>query len=218
MAGDNIFPQIPSTVWKGVWSIFYKSPSRKLDENVLSAELNVQKTAARQYINELTRLKIIESSGSPTELASRWRQDGDDPQVIMDILKGAYPQTLLDLAPPDNLDRDKIVRWFLGQNLGEGAAKNKAATYIRIASGVSSSDSPRTSAPTESASTSPKRKLAPTRPASSGARTEAVSKSDNGVSRPKRPDLNVNIQIHISADASPEQIDSIFSAMSKYFD
>lgn len=30
------------------------------------------------------------------------------------------------------------------------------------------------------------------------------------------PDLNINIQIHISSDASPDQIKSIFENMAKY--
>lgn len=40
----------------------------------------------------------------------------------------------------------------------------------------------------------------------------------SGGSKSRRPDLNVNVQIHISADASAEQIDAIFSSMRRYFD
>lgn len=34
--------------------------------------------------------------------------------------------------------------------------------------------------------------------------------------KPNIPALNINLQIHISSDASPEQIEKIFESMSKY--
>jgi hypothetical protein len=40
--------------------------------------------------------------------------------------------------------------------------------------------------------------------------TFTEQKKNNG------PDLNINIQIHISSDASPDQIKSIFENMAKY--
>ena len=216
MAGDNTFPQLPGTVWKGVWGIFRKSATRKLDENVLAAELNVQTTAARQYINELGRLNIIDGNGSPTDLAARWRQDGDDPEIILEILKGAYPSALLELAPPDSLDRDKIVRWFLGQNLGEGAAKNKAATYMRIAAGVSAAE-PAKQQNGSSEQAAVRRKGA-AKPRANPVQPIAKQDQEPPLRRAEKPDLNINIQIHISADASAEQIDAIFAGMKKYFD
>jgi hypothetical protein len=39
---------------------------------------------------------------------------------------------------------------------------------------------------------------------------EAPRASSNG------PDVNINLQIHISADASPDQIDHIFMSMAKH--
>lgn len=129
MANENIFPQIPSTVWKGVWGLLRKSPTRKLDDASLAAELNVQQTAAKQYLNELVRLGILEPEGTPTELAGRWRQDGDNTDIITEILQKAYPESLLQLAPLDDLNRDKIVRWFMGQQLGEGS-RQEQSSYV----------------------------------------------------------------------------------------
>lgn len=217
MAAENTFPQLPSTVWKGVWSLLRKSPTRKLDDSSLAAELNVQQTAARQYLKEIVRLGILAEDGTPTELAGRWRQDGDDQEVITEILQQAYPESLLQLAPMDDLDRDKIVRWFLGQQLGEGSAKNKAATYIRIAQGISALDAPPRGATTPSQTKAPAAKRS--KPATTSAATRQEDRSPlEGQRGQTKPDLNVNIQIHISADASAEQIDAIFAGMRKYFD
>lgn len=234
MAEAAIYPQIPSTVWTGVWKILHDSPSRRVDENVLSVELGVQKTAAKQYLKELIRLGLFKDDGTTTDLAKRWRQDGEEPGVIKEILAEAYPQVLLELAPIDRLDRDKIVRWFMSEGLGRGSAQNKAATYIRVASGVSAAESVRSS------------KVSNTKPVRSGVNKSAraresdsqlpsvvdgddVSSAEgreerggagNGGHRngKRQPELNVNVQVHISADSSSEQIDAIFSAMRKYFD
>ncbi len=96
MAESISYPQIPSTVWAGVWKILHDSPTRRIDENVLAIELGVQKTAARQYLKELARLGLFGVDGGATDLARKWRQDGDDPHVIGEILKNAYPQDLRD--------------------------------------------------------------------------------------------------------------------------
>lgn len=212
MADANTFPQLPSTVWRGVWKIFHDSPSRRLDDNILAVELGVQKTAAKQYRKELIRLGLLDDNGSPTDLAKSWRQDGDDRRVLEEILDHAYPEELRHLAPVDNLDRDKIVRWFMSQGLGSGAAKNKAATYIRIANGVSS-DQPLEQAPRLRSTPAPRRSVA--------SKQQEQSKSPDELdlqTRPqKAPQLAVNVQIHISADASTEQINAIFSAMRAYF-
>lgn len=140
MAESVSYPQIPSTVWSGVWKILHDSPSRRIDDAVLAIELDVQRTAAKQYLKELQRLGLFNEDGSTSDLAKEWRQDGDNPDVIDKLLHKSYPLELRELAPPNNLDRDKIVRWFVSQGLGAGSAKNKAATYIRVATGVSSSD------------------------------------------------------------------------------
>lgn len=225
MANGSYFPQIPSTVWYTVWNILKRTPSRKLDDKTLAIELDVQKTAARQYHIELTRLGILNEDGTPTPLAGKWRHDGDDKEIINEILERAYPDELRHISPPDDLDRDKVVRWFMQQNLGEGSAKNKAATYMRLASGIS--------AITPAAPSRKKDSSAVSSPAKPARRAQGVSIPVPAVQEPedeqvppvqaraastRRPDLNVNIQIHISADASSEQIDAIFSAMKRYFD
>lgn len=75
MADSVSYPQIPSTVWSGVWRILHDSPSRRIDEGVLAIELGVQKTAALQYLKELRRLGLFGDDGSTTDLGKKWRQD-----------------------------------------------------------------------------------------------------------------------------------------------
>lgn len=177
--------------------------------------MKVQPTAARQYLKELQKLGILSPEGQPTPLADRWRQNGNDPDVIEAILQEAYPDSLRHLAPPDDLDREKVIRWFLGEKLGTGSAKNKAATYLMVAQGVPEDGkaATRTASPAKASEARTKTLRSDTKP-------KAPTKHDSEKERKtvKSPQLAVNVQIHISADASTEQIDAIFSAMRRYFD
>lgn len=221
MAESGNYPQLPRNVWRGVWQILRKTPKRKLDEKALAAELAVQPTAAKAYSRELFKLGLLNDEGTPTELANRWRQDGKSAEIIEEMLEFAYPQELRELAPRENPDRDKIVRWFMNEGLGEGSAKNKTATYIMVCSGVS--DDLEVSSP----STKRRPSAPPLGKVRAPATTKATRDSDkkgneesdgaDGNTKQRKPDLNVNVQIHISADASTEQIDAIFSAMKRYF-
>lgn len=207
------FPQLPTTVWRGVWQLLNKAPTRKLDERTLSADLGVQTTAAKQYLKELEKLGIISPEGHPSDLADDWRQDANDPKVIDRILELAYPESLRQLAPPSDLDRDKVIRWFQGEKLGIGAAKNKAATYLMVASGMPDE------APKAAANSTPRKPKEREKPTVKTAEEPTRKQNSNkGETRSRNPQLAVNVQIHISADASTEQIDAIFSAMRKYFD
>lgn len=135
MAEKTSFPQIPRPVWYGVRSIFSKSLSRKLDENALAATLDVQPVAAKQYLLELRRVGLITEDGTPTDLARRWRLDESYQEAIEEILRTAYPESLVDSAPAGSADRGVVERWFRNHGLGEGTARNKAATYLMIANG-----------------------------------------------------------------------------------
>lgn len=215
MADSSSYPQLPNTVWRGVWKILHDAPSRRLDDNTLAVELGVQRTAAKQYRNELARLGLFSDDGSPTELANLWRQDGTHREVLEQILDHAYPEELRQLAPIENLDREKITRWFMSQGLGNGAAKNKAATYIRVASGVSydAEAKPNNSPPPTPSKAKSARRIAE-KPKDVASREDGHKANDSR----NQPQLAVNLQIHISAEASNDQINAIFAAMRTYFD
>lgn len=214
MSAGTSYVQLPRNVWFGVWSILRKTPKRKLDEKALSAELGVQPTAAKAYAKELVKLGILEDDFTPSELANRWRQDGTDQAIIREILDSVYPEELRDLAPIGDVDRDKVIRWFMNEGLGEGAAKNKTATYAMLAEGVDEEFTPTASKPTGKASSTPVPKGV--KKASSKAQGAAGHERDIG-DKAFKPEMAVNVQIHISADATGDQIDAIFSSMKKYF-
>lgn len=218
MAEKSRYPQIPTTVWWGVRSILQKSPGTTVDERLLSVQLQVQEAAARQYIAELKGAGILNEEGKPTPIALKWRVDDTYSEAVDELVAAVYPESLRHVAPPgDDMDRQKIVSWFLREGLGQGAAGNKAATYLLISS----------KQPNEAPGRGGARK-----PKEASARRLMGSRSDkNSIvpqGEPARPEktehrrqleimpLNINVQIHISADANSEQIELIFSAMRRY--
>ena len=215
MAEKLSYPQIPSTVWWGIRNILQRSPNATINDRTLGVELNVQEAAARQYLAELKRVGILSEDNKATAIAQKWRHDETYREAVDEILANAYPEGLVQIAPPGAADRQKIVSWFTREGLGSGTAGNKAATYLLISS-ESPNESPARgiAAPSKGAAkkaAAPKRAQSQT-PAPQSAKTPQRNTPSPAGAMP----LNINVQIHISAEASGEQIESIFSAMRRY--
>lgn len=212
------YPQIPASVWWGVRDFLQRSPNVRLEPSTLAARLGVQEVAARQYAAELKRIGIIDEDFKPTELAARWRMDNRYREAVEEIASEAYPDALAALAPPGEAERSMVKDWFMGQGLGEGAANNKAATYLLVTSPEPGTTPKAGSRDSVSKSGSEK---AVRRSTSGRAAARPNSKTGRGSERgtqndSEMPPLNVNVQIHISADATKDQIETIFAAMRTY--
>jgi hypothetical protein len=213
MADKNSYPQIPATVWWGLRGILQRNPSATIDERFLGIHLDVQEVAARQYLSELKRVGILTDEGKATPIAGRWRNDETYWSAVQEILKAVYPSGLLQVVPPEDADRQKAVSWFTHEGLGSGTAGNKAATYLMIAS-RKPAESPTRSATVQKGVPEASRTKA--KPKSVSQSREVDTTSNETRRSVDLIPLNVNLQIHISADATGEQIESIFSAMRRY--
>lgn len=213
MAEKNSYPQVPSTVWWGVRSMLQRSPNSTIDERNLGVQLNVQEVAARQYVTELKRVGLLTEEGKASEVAQRWRHDETYWRAAEEIVRNVYPTSLVELAPPGEGDRQKIISWFTREGLGTGTANNKAATYLLIGS-PSPNEAPNRTSPAER-SPSPK-KTSESKPAKKKTDERPNSGGSGKNIQADAPLLNLNLQIHISADATSGQIESIFAAMRRY--
>ncbi len=227
MAEKNRYPQIPSTVWWGVRSIIQRTPNATIDERLLGIQLGVQEVAARAYIGELRSVGILTDEGRATPLAQRWRLDESYAEAVVEIIQSTYPEGLIHIAPPGEAERQKVVSWFLREGLGQGAAGNKAATYLllstptpneaprAISKATKDDGAPRPRPPSRRQAGSTTKAVKPSSPVpldrSAGDRDPAPARGGADAFP-----LNVNVQIHISADAGTEQIESIFKAMKRY--
>ncbi|GLK83677.1 hypothetical protein GCM10017653_17460 [Ancylobacter defluvii] len=215
MADKSGYPQIPSTVWWGVRSILDRSPKMTINERTLGVELNVQEAAARQYVAELRKVGLLNDDGKATPLAEKWRHDDTYGEAVDEILRNAYPEGLIGVAPRGYADRQKVVSWFTREGLGSGTAGNKAATYLLISS-ASPSESPNRGSQMPQ-KPSPSRETAPKKATSrQPTRQDIPNGQKSGSSGSAMMPLNINVQIHISAEATTDQIETIFSAMRRY--
>lgn len=71
-------------------------------------------------------------------------------------------------------------------------------------------------APALKAATLPSRKVQSPTQAPEQAETGRSAANKNTLDQSEGPDLNINVQIHISADASTDQIEQIFASMAKH--
>lgn len=213
MADNNSFPQIPKTVWWGVRDLITRRPTVKFDADMLGAQLSVQAAASKQYLTELKRIGILDEEGKATKTALKWRQEGEYKDAVQEIAESTYPDSLLTIAPPGEADRQVVVNWFVNQGLGEGSAKNKAATYLLVTSSdpVNGGTTQPGNASKSTASEPVSRVSRPKKQKSINKESDARNNFNEGLMP-----LNVNLQLHISADATSDQIEAIFSAMKKY--
>jgi len=220
--GKAGYPTIPESNWWSIRSQFKKTLPSNVSISYIKNLLGLTvDQAAKNLISPLRSLSIIDEHGTPTGLANQWRQDSTYPQACEKMLKATYPQELLDLFPEKDFDHAKAKEWFKStRKLGENAASKAASLFAILKSGElkSNNGSPRTSVKTSKPRKAIQKSTAQTSPTSiqnpqkldAPASTEAVTKANPQMA------MHVDLQIHISPDASAEQIDAIFASIAKH--
>jgi hypothetical protein len=205
-----------------------------VDEEYLSQALSMKANSARaNVLPPLRLLGIIDAENKPTPLANRWREDDEYPIVCKEMLDTAYPPTLRDVFPGPEVDRSALEAWFRRTaNVGDAAAGKMASTYLLLVKSDPSEGNAVGTSPVSGAKkgTKPKAKsaTAPVKPSSgtkveesSGNSHESESSDSTALKQDSsraggRPTLHIDVQVHISPDSTPEQIDVIFASMAKH--
>ncbi|MDE0606816.1 MAG: hypothetical protein OXH78_06660 [Acidimicrobiaceae bacterium] len=168
----------------------------------------------------MQRLALIDENGLLTSLGNKWRVDSSYGDACEEILRDNYPDELGVLTDADGSPDDlKIRTWFSHKGFGDANARQMTATYVMIAKKqlpeLPTTDSDTTkrqgSKPKKSAVKSPKPPKVEKQDEFVAPMTPASPANSNG-----GPTVHLDIQIHIPADATPEQIDQIFSSMSRH--
>lgn len=129
----------------------------------------------------------------------------------------------LSLFAGPEFDRDKIAQWFMTTaKLGDGTAKAAASMYILLnCKEIKADTSTNGNSPTKKTTKKTTVKKAETLSVELPSRQSVnidLSNSPNMSNRERlsSPTLHIDLQIHISPDASSEQIDSIFASIAKH--
>lgn len=185
--------------------------------------------AARNLLPPLKQLGLIDEDGKPTDLANDWRNDVKYVQSCEKMLE-IYPQELKDLYGNVNVDKKAVEDWFqYTGKLGQGTAKLSAAFYLLLLEAT-----PRSSADFIKPKPTPKpdKKQAekgerpkpapepPTAPLNVPPTVHSEPVLQDGLASVENWEdwfsLHIDLQIHISPEASAEQIDQIFASMAKH--
>lgn len=219
------YPILPVKHWWVLRNRFKQSIPSAVTAGFLATSLGMQESSAKANIlPALIAFKIIDEDGKPTERAVQWRDDQQYPKICTDIKQEIYPQELIEALPGSSPDREAVERWFANKTgVGVVAARKMALVYLLLCEANPSQGQDIFPAPSRT-----KEKTKPKQPVTSSNKVE----KPNIASKPLEnlpnvgpadiklnmisPSLHIDIQIHISSDASTDQIDQIFASMAKH--
>jgi len=216
-------PYIPKHAWSELRRKFVQSVPGRVTPDYLQASLRISERTAQAIIAPLKAVGLIDGDGRPTELANDWRSEDHHAEACRCMLERAYPEDLREIFPGPEVDRGALIGWFMrNARLGEKMAEKNAIFYMLLARPELVDGSQATAVRVEKPGGRPRRSGGrPSKPAEpSGQAPMAGPPRDapgtHGHRGDNRPDVHIDINIHISADAGPEQIDKVFESMARH--
>lgn len=217
MPEKQTYPMISEKNWWDLRNQFKKTIPAYVNTSYVKSLLgfNSDDSARNNIILPLKQVGLIDDDGKPTVLATDWRSDDKYSSACQTMLDSLYPRELTDLFPNDEVDIAKLKSWFMDTaTIGQSAAGKVANTFMLIRSA-------KIRQPSEKAPTSPKKVAKPAKEKQSKETVQttpviADASSVNNESMYTIPPVHIDVQVHISPDASADQIDKIFESMSKH--
>jgi hypothetical protein len=232
------YPVINVSAWRTLRKKFQENPPKAaVNASYLATVLCYNKVTATALIAQLKRVGLIDNEAKLTERAFRWRDDTKYKAVCEEILDEVYPQEVRDLFHSADAPREDVGRWFAAATKsGSGTASNYARFYVMLLEGdpekLDSTPSPKPKAAgTKTGKSKSRSNGVNVQPAlfttaethasgkvngSDGHETEHHHATTRRTAHSIEPSLNINVQIHIPAEATPDQIDQIFKSMAKH--
>lgn len=209
----KFFPRMPVKHWWTLRRKFQQSIPGTVTANYLATILNMKEDSARaNIIPPLKQMGIIDDEGKPKDRATEWRDDQQYPKVCKQILTEIYPKDLRDAVPNPTEAKKSASRWFANHtHAGTIAVGKMVACYTVITEAdPTKAPKPKSAEP----KTKPTRRKKPeTQKVTS--EKETIDLAENNA-KAKLPQIFINLQVHISSDASSDQIDQIFTSMAKH--
>jgi hypothetical protein len=219
---NSPYPVIPGTHWWALRKKFRQSVPTNLTLSSLMIALDIkkEKTARANVYDQLVKIGLIDKDGKVNqELAGKWREDEHYAEVCNQIRQKIYPKELLELAPEPNGSRTQIARWFrINAGVGESLANKMASVYELLTEANPSKGEETVNSKKAKREGVDKHSLKEQRPSYKPKEQilENQAGSANDSSLLKEPSIHIDIQIHISPDASAEQIEQVFANMAKH--
>ena len=212
------YPKMPISAWVKLREQFIRTIPRTVTESYIASVLSTKQISARtNVLPSLRHIGLIDDEGKPTDLAIKWRDNGQYQKVCEQMRKKIYPSELIDLGY-DASQRNEIQSWFANYTqVGIGAAKQMTSFYLLLCE----ADPNKVNSKKAIQSKSQKTKAKVNVPQKSISTRESQDSTDlqgdsRAIPQNRGPELHFNIQIHISPDSTVDQIDAIFASMAKH--
>lgn len=216
---NNSFPTISEKNWWTIREKFKSSLPSVVSTTYIKSLLSManDNSANSNVISPLKRIGLINDENKPTALANDWRIDDKYNTVCETIVKSVYPTELLDLFPDSSVDRATARTWFMSQGVGQGAADKMVALFSLLKNGeIRDKASGFTKSTSNKPANSKQRKASANKTANTASTDHPAAETDKNIDSINRPNLHIDLQIHISPDSTPDQIDTIFASMAKH--
>lgn len=206
------FPMLPAKHWWLLRRRFKQSIPGTVTDNYLSTVLEMEvKSARANVLPYLVSMGIIDEDGKTLDRAKHWRDDLEYPKVCDEILEDVYPRELLDTFQGQEIKPEAITRWFSNHTgAGDSAVRRMVGTFTLLLKKDPLAEPERKPSNTEKMIAPKKKVTTLPKPATQETKTTTTKTENVG------PSLNINVQVHISSDATPDQIDQIFQSMAKH--
>lgn len=218
---SKTYPRIPAKNWWLLRNKFKQSLPSNVSPNYLATLLDITERGAKNILPSLKSIGLLDEAGNTTDRATAWRDDQEYSKVCEEIKKEIYPEELLSLVPDPSIDLDNTVRWFMRDlSTGKTNAKQMATFYQLLAkANLSDGNEVIKKKPSVTKVNTVEKEVANQKINTAKAELESKPVDLDRVEQGNSlfvPKLHIDVQIHISADASPEQIDQIFASMAKH--
>jgi hypothetical protein len=216
------YPMLAPSHWWKLRTKFHQSIPGVVTDGYLATVLDMAEGSARTNVTPyLKALGLINQDGKPNDLIKQWRDDEGYAAACKSMLDATYPQELIHAIDDAATGRPKAERWFQNKaGVGENAAGKMASIFMVVYEGDpskgsngSKAASPKKAPKSAQAAVKRSDKLEDKRVPS---RNEHTERNEHKRNPSFGPEVNINLQIHISSDASPDQIEQIFVSMSKH--
>lgn len=156
-------------------------------------------------LSVLQFIGFLDSSRIPTDAWQSYRDQSKSKHVLANSIRHGYSMLFEHSPAAETLSREELTNFFRGEtSLGDSAIERMVSTFQVLCSladfNVMSANGAGTSSNGKATST--------------GEGTPLVAPPQS-IESPT-PTLHIDFQVHIAADAPPEQIDKIFESMAKH--
>ena len=223
------YPSMPTSSWHKLREQFKRTIPSVVTDSYISSVFDITEKSARSNILPSLRYTgLIDNEGKPTDLAVKWRDDGQYQEVCEQMRREIYSSELIDLGYDNASQRNEIQRWFANSiKVGATAARKMTSFYLLLCESDPNKVAPKKATPKKVApkkvtqSNEQKTKAKADRQGEHSSTSESQDSTElQGASRViqenRGPELHFNIQIHISPDSTVDQIDAVFASMAKH--